>query len=66
MTKANGGGMTASETCEQIGADLEEVEATFRALTAKGVIVDSGRRRRSEETGQDEIVWIALRPPVTN
>lgn len=37
----------------------EEVEAAILALAEKGLIVDSGRRRWSERTGQYQIVWVA-------
>jgi hypothetical protein len=41
----------------------EEVREPFRSLVEKGVLVDSGERRRSGLTGELEIVYVAVVPP---
>jgi hypothetical protein len=51
---------------DECSLSLEEIREAIRSLAEKGSIVDTGLRRWSEETGQYEIVWIALRPPVVN
>jgi hypothetical protein len=35
----------------------EEIEEAFHRLAREGLIVDSGERRWSEQTGRYEIVW---------
>jgi hypothetical protein len=35
----------------------EEIEEAIQRLAEEGLIVDSGERRRSQETGRFEIVW---------
>ena len=38
---------------------LEDIRARIGELVEMGLVVDSGQRRWSEETGQYEIVWMA-------
>lgn len=41
---------------------LEEVKATIQELVRLGEVIDTGKRRYSEQTGQMEIVWAAVPP----
>jgi hypothetical protein len=39
--------------------DNQTIEEIFAALARCGLIIDSGRKRFSERTGQFETVWVA-------
>jgi hypothetical protein len=38
---------------------IEEISAACISLAQEGLIVDTGRRTRSERTGRYNIVWVA-------
>jgi hypothetical protein len=52
-------GMTESEIGEKIamGMSKKRIRAAREELTKRGVLVDSGERRRNPKTGKWEIVW---------
>lgn len=56
-------GMTSSEVAEKSGVTISEADAVIADLVKKGVVVDSGLRRKSTQTGQLEIAWIAIKAP---
>jgi hypothetical protein len=44
----------------------EQIEQAIAALVAKGLVMDSGRRRFNPRTGRYDIVWVATehyKPP---
>ena len=44
---------------------LEDIRARISELVEMGLVVDSGQRRWSEETGQYEIMWM-LKPDLAD
>ena len=51
-------GLTAEELAEQLGMDRWSIQPRTTELKRKGIIRDSGQRRRNA-TGKQAIVWIA-------
>lgn len=37
-------------------------DTTVKGLVEKGLVIDSGQRRRNPRTGKMEIVWVAVPP----
>lgn len=60
-----GQGITPEEAADVTGQDRVSLQPRFSELRAKGVIADSGRRRRNPSSGKAAIVWVATRyaPP---
>ena len=52
-------GLTADELAEQLGTDRWSIQPRTSELRRKGLIRDSGQRR-SNVTGKQAIVWIAV------
>jgi len=49
------------KTDKKIHMSLEDIKARIGELVEMGLVVDSGQRRWSEETGKYEIMWM-LKP----
>jgi len=51
-------GITPEEACEATGLDRVTLQPRFSELKRKGVIVDSGTRRRNPSSGKSAVVWV--------
>lgn len=58
ITRAGKNGLTAHETCDTIGFDRAALQPRLSELRRKGLIIDSGRRRKNASR-KAAIVWIA-------
>lgn len=56
IREAMGGGLTADEASERLEMDRWSIQPRVSELRAKGLIVDSGLRRRNL-TGKRAVVW---------
>lgn len=52
-------GLTPEECAELTGLDRVSVQPRFSELKAKGLIVDSGRRRQNPSSRKLAVVWVA-------
>jgi len=48
-----------------MGMSLKRIRAARRELTKRGVLVDSGKKRRNPRTGKMEVVWM-LNPQLSD
>jgi hypothetical protein len=51
-------GLTPEEAVDECGKDRVSLQPRFSELKAKGVIVDSGLRRRNGSSGKRAVVWV--------
>jgi hypothetical protein len=47
-----------------MGMSLKRIRAARKELVKRGVLIDSGERRRCPQTGELQVVWI-LNPKLT-
>ena len=51
-------GSSAEEAADANDVDRVSIQPRFSELRAKGLIVDSGRRRRNPSSGKSAVVWV--------
>lgn len=57
VTARGAEGLTPEEAADLHGVDRVSLQPRFSELKAKGLIVDSGRRRRNGSSGKAAVVW---------
>lgn len=51
-------GITPEEAADVTGLDRVSLQPRFSELKRKGMVVDSGRRRRNPSSGKSAVVWV--------
>lgn len=65
IREAGKGGLTADELAERLDKDRYSIQPRTSELRRKGLIRDSGQRRKNR-TGKQAIVWVAAAPAGCN
>lgn len=52
-------GLTPEEACDLLGIERVSLQPRFSECKAKGLIVDSGRRRLNPSSRKRAVVWVA-------
>ncbi|WP_080572809.1 hypothetical protein [Sphingobium yanoikuyae] len=52
-------GLTPEEACDVLGMERVSLQPRFSELKAKGLVVDSGKRRLNRSSSKHAVVWVA-------